>query len=210
MDHEEAQGPLLDLRGRPEKGRKSGMMEHTIKDERPDLDEVWPLVPDREIAKFLLSRIVADPKTAQDVWNAVVAPLYDLREVSARWPHGRCSCGAVHPHWYGSHPGLRSDASRKHRMWCRWYNGPLKHTTRDEKPGFASGEPMINCSCGQRYYKWADEEWTRRNICPEFMFIWRGERPETPEEVEMSAEKEEKGTGGKDDKPVLEPPPQKK
>lgn len=186
------------------------MMEHSIRDERLNPDEVWPMVPDREIAKFLLSRIVGDPKLAQDVWNAVVQPLYDLREVSARWPRGRCYCGAVHPTWYDKHPGLKSERSRGHRMWCRWYVGPLKHTDRSERPGIASGEPMVECSCGQRYYKWSDDEWTKRNRCPDFMLIWRGKRPETPEEVTMSTEKDERDSGGKDDKPVVEPPPEKK
>jgi hypothetical protein len=184
------------------------MMEHSINDERPDLDEVWPLVPDREIAKFLLSRIVDDPKMAQDVWNAVVRPLYDLREVSGRWPRGRCYCGAVHPSHYALHPGLKSEASRGHRMHCRWYKGPLKHTDRSEKTGFASGDPMIECSCGKRYYKWADDERITRNVCPDILLTWRGESE--AEEVKMSTEKDEKGSGGKDDKPILEPPPKKK
>lgn len=187
------------------------MMEHSIKDERPDLDEVWPLVPDREIAKFLLSRIVADEKTAQNVWNAVVAPLYDLREVSARWPHGRCSCGAVHPSKYGQHPGLRSEKSRGHRMWCRWYVGPLSHKPHSSRDGFASGEPMVTCTCGQTYYEWADDDWTKRNVCPEILMIWRGERPEE-KEVTMSTEKDEKrpGEGGNEKLPDGGPPPGRK
>jgi len=178
-------------------------MEHPIKDERPDLDEVWPLVPDREVAKFLLSRIVDDPRTAQNVWNAVVRPLYDLREVSARWPRGRCSCGAVHPGMRHMYPGLRSEASRGHRMWCRWYVGPIHHAVRDERNGFASGEPMIDCTCGERYYKWADDDWTRRNVCPGFLFIRKGE------EVTMSTEKDEKrpGEGGDEKLPDGGPPP---
>lgn len=172
------------------------MMEHSIKDERPDLDEVWPLVPDREVAKFLLSRIVGDDKMAQDVWNAVVRPLYDLREVSARWPRGRCSCGAVHPQWYGQNPGLRSEKSRGHRMWCRWYVGPLTHKPHSSRDGFASGEPMVKCTCGKSYYEWADDEWIKRNACPDMLFVWRGERPEE-KEVTMS-------------EPILEPAPQRR
>ncbi len=208
VDHAEAQDPLLDLRGAPGTGRR--MMEHSIKDERANPDEVWPMVPDREIAKFLLSRLVDDHQTAQNVWNAVVQPLYDLREASARWPRGRCSCGAVHPTWYGQYPGLRSERTRGHRMWCRWYTGPLKHLDHKERDGFASGEPMIECTCGKRYYKFADSDETKRNVCPDFMLIWRGERPKTSEEVIMSTEKDEKDSGGKDDKPILEPPPEKK
>lgn len=179
------------------------MMEHSIKDERPDLDEVWPIIPDREIAKFLLSRIVDDPQAAQNVWNAVVRPLYDLREVSARWPRGRCPCGAVHPAKAREHPGLKQ---RGHRMWCRWYTGPLEHRVMDERSGFATGDPIVECTCGQRYYKWDDDDWTRRNACPEMLFIWRGPRPEE-KEVTMSTEKE---PNGGDDMPILEPQPGRK
>lgn len=173
------------------------MMEHSIKDERQDLEEHWPIVPAREIAQFLLERIVGDVKMAQDVWNAVVGPLYDLREVEARWPRGRCACGAVHPRWRAQHPGLKSEASRGHRMWCRWYVGPLKHQDRGERPGFASGEPMTSCTCGQTYYKWSDDGWTKRAACPEMLFVWRGPRPEEKEVITMS-------------EPILEPQPQRK
>lgn len=157
-------------------------MEHPIKDERPDLDEVWPMVPSRDVAAFLLSRIVQDPQVAQNVWNAVVRPLYDLREVQARWPRGRCYCGAVHPGMQHMHPGIRSDKSRGHRMRCRWYTGPLEHRVIGGRVGI-TGSYLHECSCGRAYNEWADEDATVKAVCPDILFVWRGERPEPQEDA---------------------------
>lgn len=163
----------------------------------PDTEVPRKIVP-REEALSILEGLVSEgqvaQRAAQHVWTAFLAPLYDARALGERWSRGRCPCGAVHPAWQTRNPGLRSEASRGHRMWCRWYVGPLEHRERSERYGIVSDEPITECTCGRSYRKWADEDWTKRNVCPDILYVWRGDR-------------EVNDMGGKDDKPILEPRP---
>lgn len=157
--------------------------------------EVPRKIPPRAEALSSLQAMVFEGKlpegAAQHVWTQFLAPLYDARALGQRWTRGRCACGAVHPAWRAQR-GLSEDLG--HRMWCRWYVGPLKHETRSERSGICSGDPMIECTCGKSYYKWADEDWTKRSVCPDILFVWRGPR----EVIDM---------GGKEH-PILEPRPE--
>jgi hypothetical protein len=127
-----------------------------------DIDQVIPSVMDREAAaQRLLGLLPAEH--ADQVWDELIAPLYDARTWARRWPGGRCRSCSV------SHPGMTmSGIVRPHRMSCPRYVGPLQHR-------YATGHQALMgwknvCTCGARYDP--DES------CPDADVDWRGPRPE--------------------------------
>lgn len=165
-----------------------------IIDKPTDIETDWPRAMPREQARLLLEnwaeRKLIPQVYAQDLWDDVLGPLYDSRAAAARFSRGRCTCGAVHPAWrFPNYTGKRTE----HRMRCRYYVGPLEHKRIQAVNGSFSitGTAMSECSCGKNYPYWADEEARKAAVCPDILFVWRGERPDTQEDTVNENESED-------------------
>lgn len=154
-------------------------------DEPEDIEVNWPRPMTREAAQRELADLLGPSRAslAQDVWDTLLSPLYDLLAAKSRYPsRGHCLCGAVHPSWkLPNYTGKRT----KHRMTCPHYTGPLKHHRVQalNESFFASGGAQAYCACGKRYPYWADEEKRIVAACPDILFVWRGERPDPQEDA---------------------------
>lgn len=135
-----------------------------------DTDLHMPLVMDREeAAQRLLGLLPAD--LADQVWDDLIAPLYDARQMSIRWQRGQCrSCGAPHP----ESTTAKTRLYKGHARHCRLYVGPLEHHSVGGFASFAGWRRR--CSCGQSWLEYSGGE--LRESCPDADVDWRGPRPE--------------------------------
>jgi hypothetical protein len=143
-----------------------------------DLDIPKPLSRDDAMA------IVADlvpveyHQQAQVLWDTVIAPLYDRQQASQDWHHGKCRrCGAGHPAVVM--PRGR-EVRTNHLLWCPKYVGPITHSPVRTERGFYGFKVL--CSCGSSYPEWADTDATIPGTCPDILLVWRGPRPQEPEQ----------------------------
>lgn len=152
-----------------------------------DVDQFWPNVRTRDEALDAIQGLLS-ASDAETVWNGFLLPLYDLMKAQHLYPGGRCRCGAVHP----SRSFGPSDRSRRHRMWCQRYVGPLTHRRSSAQNASFHGFDMASCMCGRRYPYWVDigVEHPVPAECPDRLITWRGPRPHPNEEVRVSDEQE--------------------
>jgi hypothetical protein len=142
-----------------------------------DIDRLQPMAPSREMAMVLLERFVPDAKQAQDVWTALLAPLYERQRYVADYPNGRCRrCGIPHPASPMGKLRAASGLPQIHRMYCSKYVGPLTHHSVKIEPSFY-GDRVL-CSCGKTYPYWADDDASIRGTCPDGALVWRGPHPD--------------------------------
>jgi hypothetical protein len=146
-----------------------------------NIDEVWPRVLKRDEALNTLRYLLPVPEMADDIWNQLLGPMYDLLRAQGKWRQGRCSCGAIHPAW--RRPGQNEGPSVQHRMRCPSYVGPLRHGQADS--GWTNGKPVGICTCGRSYPYWASMEEGTVAECPDILQEWRGPRPSRSEETHM-------------------------
>jgi len=140
-----------------------------------DTDQYLPTHLDRAAAATLLSELLP-AQLADKVWDGIVGPLYDAREMTARWSRGKCRSCRV------DHPGLWADTIRGrsgapwpgHLMRCPKYVGPLEHRAAGGSHGLFGWRPV--CSCGEGWYEY-DGEGNRQEHCPKADEDWRGPRP---------------------------------
>lgn len=129
-----------------------------------DTDLHMPVVVDREqAAQRLLSLLPAD--LADEVWDELIAPLYDARQMSIRWQRGQCrSCGVPHPESQFAKTKRRVG----HSMHCPLYVGPLEHRVVRGHQALMGWHN--DCSC---------DAWAVPPVqCPDAGVDWRGPRPD--------------------------------
>jgi hypothetical protein len=135
-----------------------------------DIDKGWPTVLKRQEALGLLQDLVPE-ELAEQVWKALLAPMYDRLRITQQWPRGKCvHCGAVHP------LALRPSQPRRelfHTMKCPKYTGPLEHRPA-QRMSMMLGHINVLCTCGQRYAERNDDD-VKQN-CPNRALDWRGAR----------------------------------
>jgi hypothetical protein len=136
-----------------------------------DTDLHLPHVLSRDDAVArLLELLPADD--ADRVWDEIIGPLYDARQMRLGWRNGHCiRCGVPHPE------SQRVTSTRPwpgHRMTCRKYVGPLEHRIVNGHQALMGWNS--DCSCGRSYL---DDVWAEpRQTCPDAALDWRGPRPE--------------------------------
>lgn len=154
-----------------------------IEDEPRNTDREWPVPLMRGAALWDLNRLVEEEhlsdKAAQYVWDMLMQPLYDRRQLAVGWDSKkRCRrCQAMHP----AHLDYDKSPYRQvHQMYCPKYVGPLEHRMRTSDLTF-TGALRYTCSCGQIYPAHTDDVFEEgslgENLCPDAAVDWRGPRP---------------------------------
>jgi hypothetical protein len=95
--------------------------------------------------------------------------------------NGRCRvCGGLldPEHFPTLHP-----KDFGHRMFCRFYVGPVEHQWTDQRPNFTFGGVDWICSCGQSYRALAGATGANGPDCPNRAENWRGPMPEERTEI---------------------------
>ena len=129
-----------------------------------------------EAAERLLALLPAE--LVDQVWDELIAPLYDARQMSIHWTRGQCRrCSAPHPDSHYAKTRHRLG----HAMHCPLYVGPLEHRVVRGHQALMGWHN--DCSCGRSY---PCEAWAVPPVrCPDADVDWRGPRPTEPSNQEQ-------------------------
>lgn len=153
-----------------------------INDKPLDIEAAWPRPFDREQARERLAGLIEDQEAAQEVWNDLLAPLYDALRARAVYS-GTMSCRVCGKPHAASYRAVQRAAKglepMKHAMHCPHYVGPLEHrrVSAVNDTFSITGEAMSTCACGRRYPYWDDENQRVTADCPDAAVDYRDARP---------------------------------